>query len=236
MKAEYDIAYLGTRSCAVGVASFRFVRPKGYSFIPGQFFTLTLETHEGVTSKQFSHADAPGDDAIELTTRLSDSAFKQTLVHLEPGSIVHISGPKGRLGVPEGASAVGFLTGGVGITPARSIIRDAIQRKSGLDIALFYGNRDEDCIPYGEEFRSYAAAQRMAYIETLDHPLPQWAGEAGFITADLVRRHVADPAARYWIVSGPPPMVDAMKVVVGNLGVPADSVAYELFAGYGPNG
>jgi hypothetical protein len=31
-------------------------------------------------------------------------------------------------------------------------------------------------------------------------------------------------------------MVDAMKRVVADLGLPSESVFYELFAGYGPNG
>ncbi|TDB38136.1 MAG: FAD-dependent oxidoreductase [Actinobacteria bacterium] len=233
---EFEVVYLGTRPCAEGVASFRFSRPEGYSFTPGQFFALTLTTNDGVESKFFSHADAPADAAIELTTRLSGSAFKSALVDLPRGATVTLSGPRGRLGVPEGADSIGFLTGGVGITPAHSIIRDAMQRSSGLDIALIYGNRDESCIPYGEEFRGYAEAGTLLYVETLDHPGVDWHGESGFITADLVRRHVAEPAGRPWIVAGPPPMVDAMKRVVADLGLPSESVSYELFAGYGPNG
>ncbi len=233
---EYEVAFLGTRPCADGVASFRFSRPEGYSFTPGQFFGLALDTSEGVESKFFSHADAPGDGVTELTTRLSGSSFKTALVGLETGAKVRLSGPHGRLGVPEGTDTIGFLTGGVGITPAHSIIRDAMQRSSGLNIALFFGNRDEDCIPYGEEFRSYAAAGMLQYVETLDHPGPGWAGESGFITADLVRRHMAEPGDRPWIVAGPPPMVDAMKAVVAELGLAPGSVSYELFAGYGQKG
>lgn len=234
--AEYEVVYLETRPCAEGVASFRFSRPEGYSFTPGQFFSLTLVTNDGAESKFFSHADAPADAAIEMTTRLSDSLFKRALVELQPGATVTVSGPRGRLGVPEGADSIGFLTGGVGITPAHSIIRDAMQRSTGLDIVLIYGNRDEQCIPYGDEFRGYAEAGALLYVETLDHPGAGWQGESGFITADLVRRHVAQPEDRHWIVAGPPPMVDAMKRVVADLGLPSESVFYELFAGYGPNG
>ncbi len=234
--AGYDTEYLGSRPCAQGVESFRFARPSGYSFTPGRFFMLTLETQGGAETKPFTHADAPLDEAIELTTRLSDSAYKRALMGLRPGATVHIDGPKGRLGVPEGVTRIGFLAGGVGITPAHSIIRDAMQRGTGLDIALFYGNRDETCVPYGEEFRSYAADGRILYVETLDHPGDGWTGEAGFISAELVRRHLAEPGTRHWIVAGPPPMVEAMRGVVADLGLSGDRVSYELFAGYGPKG
>lgn len=237
MTAEYQLPYVGTAACGEGVASFRFSKPPGYIFTPGQFFSLTLTTRDGDETKHFSHAEAPGDTYVELTTRLSGSAFKDALLALEPGAVVGISGPKGRLRVPEGVSAVGFLVGGVGITPAHSIIRDAALRASGLHIALVYGNRDETCVPYGEEFRTYAASiPGFVYVETLDHPSGEWAGESGFINADLVRRHLEDPADRHWIVAGPPVMVDAMRTVVEDLNVSEGAVSYEVFAGYDRNG
>lgn len=237
MTPDYDVAYLGFRPCADEIGSFRFSRPSGYSFTPGQFFALSLQTEEGLVAKFFSHADAPDDPEIELTTRLSGSVFKSQLLALSAGDVVRISGPKGRLGVPEGASAVGFLAGGVGITPAHSIIRDVMHTDSPLEVALFYGNRDETCIPYGDEFRGYAAANpRFVYVDTLDHPGPDWTSESGFISAEMVRRYVSDPAALHWIVAGPPPMVEAMKRVVSDLGLSSERVSYELFAGYGPNG
>lgn len=230
---EHEVTFIGRAECGEGVATFRFSRPDGYAFEPGQFYLLKLETRDGVVSKPFSHADAPDDPAIELTTRLTGSAFKDALLALEAGAVVSVSGPKGRLSVPDGGRAVGFLAGGIGITPAHSIIRHAVLRKTGLSITLFYGNRDEACIPYGEEFRGYAATvPRFDYIETLDHPGPDWSGESGFISAELVRAYVADPAALHWIVAGPPPMVEAMRKIVDELGLSPESVSYEVFSGY----
>jgi len=234
---EYEVPYLGMAPCGEGVASFRFEKPDGYAFTPGQFFTITLETREGMESKHFSHADAPGDPVVELTTRLSGSPFKDALLALAPRTEVRISGPKGRLGVPDDATAIGFLAGGVGITPAHSIIRDAVSRSTGLRIALFYGNRDENCVPYGDEFRTYASSTPgFLFVETFDDPAEDWTGETGFITADLVRRHLSEPTDMPWIVAGPPRMVEAMKRVVDDLALPPDSVSYEVFAGYDPKG
>ncbi|KAF0207901.1 MAG: FAD-dependent oxidoreductase [Actinomycetota bacterium] len=230
---EYEVVFIGRTDCGEGVATFRFSRPEGYDFKPGQFFMLTLDTRDGVVSKPFSHADAPDDPAIELTTRLTGSAFKDALLALEPGAAVSVSGPKGRLAVPDDARAIGFLAGGIGITPAHSIIRHAVLRKSDLSITLFYGNRDETCIPYGEEFRGYATSvPGFAYVETLDHPGPDWSGASGFISAELVRANVDDPVSLHWIVAGPPPMVEAMRKVVDDLGLAHESVSYEVFAGY----
>lgn len=237
MTDSFETEFTGSASCGEGVASFRFRKPAGYTFIPGQFFSLTLELEGGPTSKYFSHADAPGDPIIELTTRLTGSEFKNALLALEPGQTVSLDGPKGRLRVPEGAASVGFLAGGVGITPAHSIIRDAVLRPRPIEMYLFYGNRDEGCVPYGDEFRRYAeGSDWFTYVETLDNPGPTWKGETGFISAEMILSRVRQPLDTHWIVAGPPPMVDAMKLVVSDLRLPPESVSYELFSGYAPKG
>ncbi|NTW97873.1 MAG: hypothetical protein HGB28_04910, partial [Oscillochloris sp.] len=52
----------------------------------------------------------------------------------------------------EHATRVAFLVGGVGITPARSMLREAVSVGRVFDdVLLVYGNRDATCIPYHEE-------------------------------------------------------------------------------------
>ncbi len=233
MAEEYVVEYLGHGGCASAIETFTLRRPEGYSFRPGQFFQLTIDTREGEQSHYFSHADAPSDQTTEFTTRLTGSAYKDALLALPIGSQVRFRGPMGSLGVPEGATAVGFLTGGVGITPAHSIIKDAILRATGLDIALFYANREPSCVPYAEEFRAYAAKNpTFRYVEVFEVPDPDWTGPVGYITADIVRAHVDVSSPRHWIVSGPPPMLDPMRRVIETLGIAPEHASYEAFTGY----
>lgn len=219
--------------CARHTASFRLGKPEGYSFTAGQYFLLTLDTREGAQTKSFSHCEAPGDPYIELTTRLSGSAFKDALLALAPHDEVAIAGPRGRLTVPEGVTRIGFLVGGVGITPARSIIRDAAQRRTGLDVLAFYGNLDQSCVPFKEEFDTYEAVfSNIRFIHVLQEQLSGWDGETGLITAELVKRHCDPLDGRYWMSAGPPAMGDAMRKVATELEIPSDHFAIELFAGY----
>ncbi len=54
-------------------------------------------------------------------------------------------GPAGRLILPAGARRVTFLVGGVGVTPVRSMLRDAAHRAEPWeDAAVFYGNGSKD--------------------------------------------------------------------------------------------
>lgn len=232
MAEGYRTAFRMKASCE-RVTGFRFDKPEGYDFAPGQYFMLNLHTTEGVLRKPFSHASAPRDPFIEMATRLSGSVFKNALDSLVRGDEVTIQGPYGKLLLPEGVDHACFLAGGVGITPARSIIRDAEQRRSGLRVRLFDGNHDQACIPYSGEFAEYAEKdRRFQVIHVLEDPLPGWAGERGFITADLVRRYI-DPSERWhYFVTGPPAMVTAMATVLDELAVPADRISVENFAGY----
>lgn len=229
----YEVAFMEPIDTAPGTGTFRFEKPHGYAFTPGQFMSLTLATREGEQTKHFTHDEAPGDPYLELTTRLSGSAFKDALLALRRGDIVRITGPRGRMTLPVDATKAAFLVGGVGVTPARSIIRDAMQRRTGLTIALFYGNLDEGSIPFGDEFDGYAETHpEMCVVHVLAEPGTGWRGERGFITADIVRRHVDPLDAWHWVVTGPPGMITAMEKVVAELGIPADRVSTESFAGY----
>jgi ferredoxin-NADP reductase len=230
--AKQTVRLVGSRDECDGMRVFTFTRPEGYRFEPGQYRTITLRTREGVVTKAFTHCDAPGDEHSMLLTRMTGSAFKDALGALEPGAEVETAGPFGRLTVPEGVSRVAFLVGGVGVTPAASIVRDSVLRATGLECLVFYGNRAASCIPLRADFDGYAASAPVRRVDVLSEPDASWTGERGYIDAALVRRHCDPLDGWHWFVSGPPAMADAMRAVLAALGVPAAAASFELFAGY----
>jgi len=230
---EQTVHFLGSERLCPTTATFSFTRPEGYTFRAGEFFTLTIPTREGQQSHTFSHADVPGDDAIMILTRLTGSAFKDALVAMTPGAEVRVAGPAGALALGPEVQRAAFLVGGVGVSPARSIVRDVALTGRDVDICLFDGNPDESCIPFRAEFARYAAERdTIRVVHVLASPPAEWDGESGFITAELVRRHCDPFDDRHWYVCGPPLMVEAMRRVIDELGVPADHRHFELFAGY----
>ncbi len=233
MGESYATAFRMKAACE-RVTGFRFDKPAGYRFAPGQHFRLTLTTLGGDQTRTFSHASSPLDPFLEMATRLTGSPFKVALGDLVRGDEAAIDGPHGGFVVPAGAGQLCLLAGGVGITPARSIVRDAEQRRSGLRIRLFYGNHDQACIPYSGEFAEYERKdRRFKVVHVLEDPLPGWAGERGLITADILRRYVDPLDGWCFFVSGPPGMVSAMRDVLGELSVPSERISAEEFAGYG---
>jgi ferredoxin-NADP reductase len=230
MADGHTVALISQQACGADIRILRFERPSQYLFRPGQWFTLSLQTAEGVITETFSHCSAPGDPYLEMATRLSGSAFKQALAALANGDEVRIAGPGGRLALPKDTARVAFLVGGVGITPVRSMLRHAMQTGSAFtDALLVYGNRDESCAPFLDEFEAMASVG-VRVVVCYERPSVGWEGESGFITQDTVRRHMDPGDGRLFVVTGPPVMVAAMESVLGNLAVPPERRLIERFA------
>jgi len=229
MTVRHEVRLLGREPCGDDILTLRFSRPEGYEFHAGQWFTLTIDTADGPETKTFSHCSAPADAYLETTTRLSASAFKRALARLVPGDRAAIAGPGGRLSLDPDVESVCFLVGGTGITPVRSILRDAMYHdRVFADALLLYGNRDECCTPFAEEFArmsSHGVRLELCY----EHPPVGWAGETGFITAETVLRHLDDAHTIPFYVAGPPVMVTAMERVLDDLGVPDEHRHVERF-------
>ena len=229
MTSSFQVELLGKEMCGEDILTCRFSRPSGYRFAAGQWFRLTIETAEGADTRTFSHCSGPDDEYLETTTRLSPSAFKVALSALEPGAPVTIAGPGGRLALPPTADRVCFLVGGVGVTPVRSILRDAAATGRVFDDALLmYGNRDESCVPFADEFAGMASVG-LRTVVCFEHASPAWDGERGFISAETVRRHLDPDDGRPFFVAGPPVMVGAMERVLDDLGVGLERRIVERF-------
>jgi glycine betaine catabolism B len=218
--------------------SYRFSRPAGYSFKAGQWFTITIDSPEGPLDHHFSHADSPTEDHIELTTRLTGSVFKNSLDALPVGAEVDIQGAYGAFLFGYDKPRIAFLTGGIGVTPVRSMLRYLADtmgagRVAGQELVVFYGSMTEDGIVYKDEFDAFEKAiAGLRLVHVITNPTPSWKGYGGFITAGIIRAELADPSTWTYYVVGPPPMITAMDKVLTQLEIPQGQIVVESFAGY----
>ena len=229
MATLYQATWTGVDLCGGDIATVRLTRPDGYGFRAGQWFRLTLDTPDGPLTETFSHASAPSDPGIELATRLTGTPFKRALAGLGAGDAVRIAGPGGRLRLPDDAPRLAFLVGGVGITPVRSLLRDARAHGRVFDDALLlYGNRDESCIPFGAELAAMSDLG-VRLVNVLERPTGEWEGERGFIDAEIVRRYLGPDDGRPFVLTGPPVMVAAVEGVLDELSVAPERRIIERF-------
>jgi glycine betaine catabolism B len=235
----FTSALLEKISRSADTTSYRFSRPSDYMFTAGQWFTVTLQTPAGPLDHHFSHADSPTESFIELTTRLTGSEFKNTLDALPVGAEAEIEGAYGRFLFGYDLPKIAFLTGGIGVTPVRSMLRYLADtggegRAKGQEVVVFYGSMTEDGIVYRNEFDEFERAiEGLRVVHVITNPTESWKGYGGFINAEIVRAELADPGAWTYYIVGPPPMITAMDKVMSQLEIPREQTVIESFAGYG---
>ena len=219
-------------------SSYRFSRPAEYTFKAGQWYTITIPSANGPLDHHFSHADSPTESHIELTTRLTGSVFKNTLDALPIGAEVEILGPFGAFLFGYDKPKIAFLTGGIGVTPVRSMLRYLADTKgagrvAGQELTVFYGSMTEDGIVYKDDFDEFERAiPGLRVIHVITNPTPEWKGYGGFITAGVIRAEISEPGDWTYYVVGPPPMITAMDKVLAQLEIPQGQIVVESFAGY----
>jgi len=229
------------REVAQGTMAFRFEKPRGWSFTPGQYLDMTLidppETDPEGNTRSFSIASAPEEDTLMITTRVRDTAFKRVLKTMSIGGMVQIEGPSGDLTLPvDAAQPVVLLAGGIGITPFRSMLVHAARAKLPHRLFLFYSNRRPEDTPFLQELRALENEnQRFTLVATMsemtDSKRP-WTGQTGQIDAALLSRYLKDAVSPIYYVAGPPGMVQALSETLKKQSVPDADIHAEEFSGY----
>jgi glycine betaine catabolism B len=230
------------------VMSFKFSRSddrNNLNYRPGQFSVLDLGTKEDPKgpTRSFTIASSPTEkDAILITTRIRDTPFKQRLSKLEEGTTVKITAPAGKFTLPQDYSKpLVFLSGGIGVTPFRSMIKYATDKQSSLKIAMFDSNRNPANILYKDEFDSCAKVNtNLKIIYTITEegekiPSSGWKGERGFIDEAMLTKYLtADELANsIFYICGPPAMLNAMQQLLSKeIRVSKDRIKVEIFTGY----
>ena len=211
--AEHDVKYLEKIEMADGIKSFRFERPEGFDYSPGQFFFINIQNDAGNTIEHhFTLSSSPTESYIEFTARMTGSDFKNAMDSLEIGTKVHIKGPYGVFTPSPEMKKVAYLCGGIGVTPARPAIKWAVDTESEIDIVLLFGNKDLESIPFKDEFDAVNKDSiKIVYVLSRQD---DWTGPKGHISAKIIETQIPDWKDRMFFVSGPPPMVESIKKIL----------------------
>lgn len=215
------------------VKSIRFAKPGGFEYLPGQYMFITLGSGSDQMTKHFTISSSPTEGFLEITKRLTGHPFANALACLKSGDRVSIMGPYGDFTFQGEHEKVGMLTGGIGITPVRSIIKYSVDKGLNANIILIYSNSHEDDIAFGDELAEMEKQSAdIKVIETVTRPGISWKGVTGRIDAEMVRRFIPDYLERIFYASGPQKMVDAVVSILRELKMPEPQVKQEYFPGY----
>ena len=239
--ATHQVKLKSRQEIAEGTMAFHFEKPPGFAFKAGQALAWTLinppETDDEGVMRNFSIASAPGEPDLMIATRMRDTAFKRVLKTMPLGTEVRIVGPFGSLTLRQNAARPAvFLAGGIGITPFRSMLRQAAEQKLPHHLFLFYSNRRPEDAAFLEELEDLEKENsNYKFIGTMTEMAGSnrvWRGETGYINQEMLAKYIGDLAAPIYYIAGPPALVAAMERTLSDAGVNSDDVRAEEFAGY----
>jgi len=194
----------------------------GLTWLAGQYQTYMLDQVEGdekAKKRFFTIAAAPSEGEIHISTRVTESGFKQALNALQPGDTIETRNLEGDFTWEETEGAVVLVAGGIGVTPYRSMLVERHAQGKPLACTLVHFNREE-AIPFRTEFEKLAA----------EHPELQLVYIVGEpITADTILGAAPEAANLTTYLSGPEPMVDAVGDELTKRGV---TLKQDWFPGY----
>ncbi|MBB4661797.1 ferric reductase-like transmembrane domain-containing protein [Conexibacter arvalis] len=202
-----------------------------FRFQPGQFAWFTFDRSPfSLTQHPFSFSSSAETGEVEVAIKaLGD--FTSTVKHLEPGTTAYVDGPHGVFSIDqdEGPGFV-LIAGGVGISGLISMLRTLADRDDVRPVLLFYGNRAWDEVAFRDELDRLRDRLDLTLVHVLERPPAEWHGETGYITADVLGRHLPRSFERFqYFICGPGAMMDAAEAALAELGVPAERVHTERF-------
>jgi ferredoxin-NADP reductase len=215
------------------IKSIRFEKPQGFGYLAGQYIFITLGGGPDKMTKHFTLSSSPTEGFLEITKKLTGHPFSNALAGLKPCDKVSITGPYGEFTFQGEYDNIGMLSGGIGVTPLRSMIKYSIDKKLSASIILLYSNSLESDIAFKDELEDLQRENpKIKVIETITRPALDWKGLTGRINAEMVKKFVPDYLERTFFTCGPPKMVDAMVSLLKELEVPKEQIKQERFPGY----
>jgi ferredoxin-NADP reductase len=208
-----------------GVKSFRFEKPGDFDYRAGQWMYVNIRIGGVQKLHHFTISSSPTEDYLEFTKKITDSRYSQALDAMKPGDWFKLNGPFGDFTLPGPDVKIGALTGGIGITPLRSICRYCTDEKLPTDIIMLYSNKTEGEIVFKDELEAMQKADPHLVVKNVLTREPEWKGLKGHVDGNMIQAQIPDYRERVFYICGPPSMNEALKKAL-------EGLKLEDFTGY----
>jgi ferredoxin-NADP reductase len=219
--------------------TFRMVTPQGgsipFTFMPGQFLTFSAEIEGKRVRRSYTIASSPTQTRyVEVTVKRQEHGVISCYLHdhVAVGSLVDISAPAGVFTFTGAeADSIVLIAGGVGITPMMSVTRYLIDISFPGEIFFLFGARTtEDFIFRGELEYLQRRHANLHIAATMSRAAgTAWMGHEGPVSKEFIAHAVPDIGRRRVHLCGPPPMMQAVRLELAELGVPKEQIKTEAF-------
>lgn len=216
------------------VKSVRLEVKEPVAYRAGQFCCVSM-IGEPLCKRFLSISSSPTEEGyIEFTKKITSSGFSMALEALKPKDMLRVGYPLGSFTLDEPDKPAAFISGGIGITPIRSICKYVIDKGLAADIVLLYANRSVSDIVFREDFEQMQKVYaKLKVIHVLCEPVPGFKCSSGLIDGELIKKEAPDFKERKFYLCGPPGMVESMRrILEAQLGLKKENIVLENFTGY----
>ncbi len=221
------------------VKTFRLMNPLGgtlpFTYLPGQFLTVSIDVEGKAVKRGYTIASSPTQqDYAEITVKHEEKGVVSGFLHqrVNEGDLLEFSGPSGAFTFSgRECKCILLIGGGVGITPLMSVLRYLMDRSWSGDIFLIYGVKTPRDIIFREELEYLQRRHpNLKVVITVSRPEGTgWTGPIGHINKELIVQTVPDVATRYVHICGPVSLMETVKTLLKELGVPLGRIKTEAF-------
>jgi len=199
------------------------------SFETGQFAWLTInESPFSLQQHPFTIASSEMNESLLFTAK-SVGDFTASWKDIEVGTHVFLEGPFGSFTLKENRNLF-LIMGGIGVTPAMSMLRTLRDKKDKRKITLVYANESWENITFREELEELKTQLNLKLIHTLNKPEDGWKGETGIVDYKLLKKHLPEHPNKFmYYICGPEPMMDEAEIALRDLGIDWRHIYSERF-------
>lgn len=233
---NFTIRFIEKKLVAKDKIAFVFdAKGSGFTFEAGQYAYFTLSSamfdDDKGHSRPLSIANAPSiDERLTIVVREGNSAYSQNLMALKESDTVFVSHALGGMKLPEDKLIpIVIIAGGTGITPVRSIMEEQINKSSKRNILVIYANNSPAESAFINDFRNWEKLNRgLRFVPVFDDAKDaEGVFEEGFVTLEIMKKHIMNFGENFYYLFGPPPMVESLKQILESSGVESDRVFWE---------
>ncbi len=218
----HKVEIIETAEVTHNVRRFKFERPQGFDFEPGQATEVAVDRDGWRDEKRpFTFTSLRDWDHLEFTIKIypGHDGVTEQLGKLQAGDHLLIDDAWGTIQYKGKGT---FIAGGAGVTPFIAILRDLADKGDIDGHKLIFSNKSERDIILREEWEAMDGLQCLFVVtDDSDSDLPH-----GRIDEAFLRENVTGLDQQFY-VCGPDAMVKDIKQALRNLGADADALVFE---------
>lgn len=198
-----------------------------FSFVPGQYITISIEINGKEERRSYSICSAKDADFSIAVKKVENGKVSSWLNdNLSAGQKLLISKPEGRFILNDQKTSVAIAAGS-GITPIMSIAYEIEKRKDSLK--LLYVNKTENDILFKNQLDALSSVDKLYYLTQEQKEGYRQGRITKETVIDFIKEDLSVLSADSFFICGPEQMIREVREALELFGVNASKIHFELF-------